>query len=137
MIPDEYLDLFDKPAFGHLATLMADGSPQVTPVWIDYDGVHLVINTARGRLKDRNMQRHPQVAVDVLDPDNPYRYVAVRGTVVEVVVDDDNAHISALTRRYLGYSEFPWQRPEQVRVIYKVQIAHVTGQAIEFPKPDA
>lgn len=133
MIPHEYLDLFEKPAFGHLATLMTDGSPQVTPVWIDYDGAHLLINTARGRLKDRNMQRYPQVAVDILDPDNPYRYVAVRGTVVEVIEDDHNAHINALTQRYLGYDKFPWFRAGQVRVIYKVRIDHVNGQAITPP----
>mgnify|MGYP001577375420 FL=1 len=78
-IPETYRDLFQKRAFAHLATLMPDGTPQVTPVWCDYDGTYIRINSARGRVKDRNMRRNPQVALGIMDPDNPYRYLAVRG----------------------------------------------------------
>lgn len=75
IIPEAYLDLFDKPAFGHLATLMKDGSPQVTPVWVDYDGRYVRFNSALGRVKDRNVRRDPRVAISIQDPANPYRYL--------------------------------------------------------------
>src|SRR2546422_5418541 len=83
VIPDSHLDLFRKKAFAHLATLMPGGQPQVTPVWVDYDGRHVVINTAEGRQKDKNLQRDGRVALSIMDPDNPYRYLEVRGRVVE------------------------------------------------------
>jgi PPOX class probable F420-dependent enzyme len=83
-VPADYLDLFSKPAFAHLATLMPDGSPQVTPVWIDYDGTYLIVNAAQGRQKNRNMAKRSRVAIDVIDPDYPYRYLAVRGYVREI-----------------------------------------------------
>jgi PPOX class probable F420-dependent enzyme len=79
MIPDKFLDLFQKKAFASLATLMPDGSPQVTPVWVDFDGNHVIVNSARGRQKDKNMQRNAKVALSIIDPDNPYRYLEVRG----------------------------------------------------------
>ncbi len=78
-IPDEFRDLFEKKAFAHLATLMKDGTPQVTPVWVDYDGTYVRFNSAKGRLKDKNMRRNKKVAFSIQDPDNPYRFIAVRG----------------------------------------------------------
>ena len=83
VIPDSHLDLFKKKAFANLATLMPSGQPQVTPVWVDYDGSHVVINTAEGRQKDKNLQRDGRVAMSIMDPDNPYRYLEVRGHVAE------------------------------------------------------
>ena len=80
-IPEKYLDLFKKKAFANLATLMPDGTPQVTPVWVDYDGNHVLVNTARGRQKDKNMQKNATVSMAILDPDNPYRYLEIRGKV--------------------------------------------------------
>src|SRR6516164_868666 len=77
VIPDKYLDLFQKRAFANLATLMPDGTPQVTPVWVDWDGTHVLINSARGRQKDKNMQQNAAVSMSILDPDNPYRYLEV------------------------------------------------------------
>jgi PPOX class probable F420-dependent enzyme len=112
-IPDSHLDLFRKKAFAHLVTLMPDGDPQTTPVWIDYDGKNLVINTAQGRLKDKNMQRDGRVAVSITDPDNPYRYLEVRGHVIERTTSGADAHIDAMAKKYLG-------QPGEVRVIYKV-----------------
>lgn len=117
-IPDSFLDLFQKKAFAHLATVMSDGSPQVTPVWVDYDGQYILVNSAKGRVKDRNMQRRPQVAVEISDPDNPYRYLAVRGRVVEITEEGGDAHINKLSHKYWG-RDFNFQ-PGQVRRIYKI-----------------
>ncbi len=83
-IPADYRDLFEKKAFAHVATVSADGAPQVTPVWVDFDGTHVRFNTARGRVKDKNLQSNPRVALSILDPENPYRYLQVRGRVVEM-----------------------------------------------------
>jgi len=88
-IPEKFKDLVTKQAFAHLATLMPDGSPQVTPVWFDYDGTHILINTAKARLKDKNMRDQKQVALSILDPENPYRHMAVRGEVVEIQLTDE------------------------------------------------
>jgi PPOX class probable F420-dependent enzyme len=119
-IPDSHLDLFKKKAFAHLATLMADGNPQTTPVWVDYDGKHVVINTAQGRQKDKNMQRDGRVALSISDPDNPYRYLEVRGRVVERTHSGADQHIDAMAQKYLGKDKYPFRQPGEVRVIYKV-----------------
>jgi PPOX class probable F420-dependent enzyme len=119
-IPQTHRDLFDKKSFAHLATVGADGAPQVTPVWIDYDGSHIRFNTARGRVKTRNFERNPTVALSVQDPDNPYRYVQVRGRVVEVTEQGADAHIDALAKKYLGQDKYPNRRPGEVRVTVKV-----------------
>jgi PPOX class probable F420-dependent enzyme len=120
-IPQQYLDLFQKKAFAHLATLMPDGQPQVTPVWCDFDGTHVRINSARGRVKDRNMRRDPRVTLTIQDPDNPYRYLEVRGRVVEISEDGADAHIDSLAQKYLGVDTYPYRRPGETRVIYKIQ----------------
>src|SRR5688500_10923292 len=101
-IPDAFRDLFTKPAFANLVTLMPDGSPQVTPVWIDLQDGTLVVNTAKGRLKDRNMRRDPRVALAVSDPSNPYRYIQVRGRVADVTEQGADAHIDRMAKKYLG-----------------------------------
>ena len=120
-IPDRYADLLQKKAFASLATVMPDGGPQVTPVWFDYDGTHIRVNSAKGRLKDRNMRRTPRVALAILDPDNPYRHLAVRGRVVEVTEQGADAHIDALAKKYLGQDRYPHRTPGEVRVIYKIR----------------
>jgi PPOX class probable F420-dependent enzyme len=100
---DGYLDLLkDKKAFAHLATLMPDGTPQVTPVWFDYANGAIRVNSARGRVKDRNMKQGSAVALSILDPDNPYRYLQVRGKVRKVTEDGAVAHIDALAKKYIG-----------------------------------
>jgi PPOX class probable F420-dependent enzyme len=119
-IPESHLDLFKKKAFAHLATLMPDGNPQTTPVWVDYDGKYVVINTAEGRQKDKNMARDGRVALSISDPDNPYRYLEVRGKVVERTHDGADQHIDAMAKKYLGQDKYPYRRPGEVRVIYKV-----------------
>src|SRR5688572_11130470 len=97
-IPQQYSDLLQKRAFAHLATLMPDGQPQVTPVWVDFDGNHIRINSARGRLKDRNMRRDPRVTLTLQDPDNPYRYLEVRGRVIDIAEDGADVHIDSLAK---------------------------------------
>jgi len=119
-IPQTHLDLFQKKAFAHLATLMPDGKPQVTPVWVDYDGKYVIINTAQGRLKDKNMQRDGRVALSITDPDNPYRYLEVRGKIAERTHQGADAHIDAMAKKYLGQDKYPFRQPGEVRVIYKV-----------------
>ncbi len=129
VIPDKFLDLFKKKAFAHLATLMPDGSPQVTPVWVDYDGRHLIINTAKGRVKDRNMRRDPRVSLDLQDPDNPYRHLSIRGRVTEITEDGADSSIDHLTKKYLGMDRYPGRQPGEVRVMYKIEPenAHAMG----------
>lgn len=125
-IPDQYKDLLTKKAFAHLGTLMKDGSPQVTPIWFDYDGAHLLINSAKGRWKDKNMRHRPKVALSILDPDNPYRYMQIRGTVVEVTENGADAHIDSLAKKYLDQDKYPFRQPGEVRVIYKIAVERVT-----------
>ena len=119
-IPQTHRDLLDKKAFAHLATVGPDGTPQVTPVWIDFDGRHVRFNTARGRVKTRNFERNPTVALSIQDPENPYRYMQVKGRVVEVTEQGADAHIDALAKKYLGQDRYPHRRPGEVRVTVKV-----------------
>ena len=119
-IPDQYKDLFNKVAFGHLATLMPDGRPQVTPVWFDLDGSHIRVNSAKGRVKDKNLARNPNVALAIVDPDNLYRYVQVRGRIAEVTESGADAHIDALAKKYTGQDKYGHRQPGEVRVTYKV-----------------
>ena len=121
VIPQEFVDLFDKKAFGHLATLMPNGQPQVTPVWCDYDGSAVLVNSAKGRQKDKNMRRDPRVTVTISDPDNPYRYLEVRGRVTEVTEDGAEAHIDRMAKKYMGVDEYPYRTADEVRVLYKVE----------------
>lgn len=125
-IPSAFEDLFKKKAFGHLATLMPDGSPQVTPVWVDYDGQHVLVNTAADRQKDRNLQRDGRVALSITDPDNAYRYLEVRGKVVERTTQGADAHIDSLAQRYIGKEKYPWRQPGEVRVVFKIRPEHTT-----------
>ncbi len=120
-IPDAYLDLLQqKKAFAHLATIMPDGSPQVTPVWFDYTGGVIRVNTAKGRVKARNMQPGSSVALSILDPDNAYRYLQVRGKVTRVTEEGASAHIDSLAKKYIGQDKYPWGRPGEVRVTYEI-----------------
>lgn len=125
-IPENYLDLFQKPAFAHLTTLMPDGSPQVSPVWCEYDGTHVLINSAKGRQKDRNMRREPRVALAISDPANPYRYLQVRGTVVDITEQGADAHIDKLSHKYMG-KDYPYRDPSSTRVIYKIRADHASA----------
>ena len=132
-IPPEYLDLFTKKALACLATLMPDGSPQVTPVWVDYDGEHILVNTAVGRQKDRNMQRDQRVALAIIDPDNAYRYLQVRGVVAEVTTEGAETHIDRMAFKYLGEDRHPFRKPGVRRVIFKIRPIKVQSSVINRP----
>jgi PPOX class probable F420-dependent enzyme len=120
-IPERYIDLFKKPAFGNLGTLMKDGSPQVTPVWVDYDGKHIRFNSAKGRVKDKNIRRDPRISITLQDPENPYRYLEIRGKVVEITEKGADAHIDSLAKKYLGKDVYPHRQPGEVRVTYIIE----------------
>jgi PPOX class probable F420-dependent enzyme len=126
-IPEKYLDLFDgKKAFANLALVMRDGSPQVTPVWFDYRDGKIRVNTARGRVKARIMKQGTPVALSIVDPDNPYRYVQVRGKIIRVTEQGADAHIDSLAKKYLGQDKYPFRASNEVRVIYEIEPASVS-----------
>lgn len=120
--PEKFLDLFQKKAFGAFTTIMPDGSPQTTPVWVDYRDGDIWVNSAVGRQKDKNVRRDPRVAVTIVDPDNPYRYVEVRGRVKEVTQSGADAHIDAMAMKYLGQDKYPYRQPGEQRVLYRIAI---------------
>jgi len=120
-IPEKYADLFQKKTFASLGTLMPDGQPQVTPVCIDFDGKHVVVNSAMGRVKDRNMRRDPRVSMALIDPDNPYRHLQVQGRVVEITENGADQHIDKMAKKYLGKDKYPFRQPGEVRVLYKIE----------------
>ena len=121
-IPEKFRDLLTtKKALAHLATVMPDGSPQVTPVWVDLAGENVRVNSARGRVKDKNMTRDAKVAVSVVDPENPYRSISIRGRVVNITEEGADAHIDAMAKKYLGVDSYPMRRPDEVRVIYDIE----------------
>jgi len=114
--------LIDEPNFAYLATIDPDGSPQVTPVWIDREDGRIVVNTAVGRVKDRNMRRDPRVALSVANRDDQYEKVDLRGRVVDVVEGDEaEAHIDAMAKKYMNEEEYPWKRPGERRVLFKIE----------------
>lgn len=127
--PQAYVDLLEhKKAFANLATTMPDGTPQVTPVWFDYKDSKIRVNTARGRVKDRNMHPGSHVALAIMDPDNPYRYVQVRGTVTGQTEDGADPHIDSLAKKYLGQDKYPFRQPGEQRVIYEITPQSFSGQ---------
>jgi PPOX class probable F420-dependent enzyme len=120
-IPEAFNDLLTKKkAFANLATVNADGTPQVTPVWFDWDGSRLRINTAKGRVKDKNLRRTPALALTIMDPDNPYRYIQVKGSVANVTESGADAHIDALSKKYTGQDRYAKRTPGEVRVIFTI-----------------
>jgi hypothetical protein len=122
-IPDTHHDLLsdEKRVFLYLGTTMADGGAQVSPVWFNTDDEHILVNSARGRLKDLNMRTRPIVGMTIADPENPYRYILVRGPVVEITEDGADEHINALSKKYTGRETFTYNDPEERRVIYRIK----------------
>src|SRR5437870_13435465 len=117
VIPENFHDLLEqKKAFAHLATIMPDGTPQVTPVWFDYTGGMIRVNTAKGRVKARNLKPGAPVALAIMDPDEPYRYLQIRGRVRQVREEGADAHIDALAKKYLGKDKYPFRQPGEVRL---------------------
>lgn len=122
-IPEKHKDLFayETKAFANLATVQPDGTPQVTPVWFDTEGGRVRVNTAMGRVKQRNMEKNSAVALSIMDPANPYRYVQVRGRVVNVTQEGADAHIDHLAKKYLGVDKYPMRRDGEQRVIFEIE----------------
>ncbi len=122
--------LFEKPIVAALATIMPDGQPQVNPVWCDYDGEFVRVNSAKGRAKDRNMRARPQVTVLLVDPENPFFWIEVRGKVEEITEEGADAHIDLLAKKYLGADSYPFRTPTETRVMYKIRPTRV--QAVDM-----
>jgi PPOX class probable F420-dependent enzyme len=124
-IPESFRDLLDGPVFVTLVTVMPNGQPQATVVWCSYDGTHVLVNTARDRQKDKNMQANPRVTLLAMDPQNPYRFLEVRGKVEEITEEGAVDHINQLSELYTGnpdyYSGNPAARSQETRVIYKIK----------------
>ena len=120
-IPASHQDILKKKAFAHFATLMKDGSPQVSPVWVDEQDGYVLINSAAGRVKDKNVRRNPQVAISATDPDNPYRMVTIRGKVVEYKTEGADDHIDKMAKKYMDKDKYPFRQPGEQRVIYKIE----------------
>lgn len=120
-IPAEARHLLEGKTFAHVATLMADGAPQVSPVWIDVEDGTVVFNTAEGRLKPKNLRRDPRVAISVTNPENPYESLLIRGQVTELTQEGADDHIDALAKRYMGVDEYPLRQPGEERLVVRIQ----------------
>ena len=126
-IPQGYETLLERPLYGHLATTRPDGNAQVNPMWFDWDGELLRFTHTNKRQKFRNIEANPHVAMSVSDPDNPYRYLEVRGRVAERTNNGADQHIDAMAKKYLGKDKYPYRQPGEVRVIYKVAPERTTS----------
>jgi len=128
IIPDSFQELINsKKAFANIATVMKDGSPQVTPVWFDYNDGKIRVNTARGRVKSRTLRKGAPVALAIMDPDNPYRYLQIRGRVVSATEEGADAHIDSLAKKYLGKDKYPFRQPGEVRIRYEIEPTSAQG----------
>ncbi len=121
-IPESHSDLIDDEttAYAYLATIMQDGTPQLTPVWFNTNGEYILINSAKGRVKDNNMRIRPQVALVIHDPKDPYRYIQVRGKIVDISGEGARQHIDDLALKYTGKADYTLNDPDEVRLIYKL-----------------
>jgi PPOX class probable F420-dependent enzyme len=120
-------DLLDEAGFAHVATIGPNGEPQSTPVWYDWDGTHVKISQTKTRQKYRNVGREPRIALSITDPDNPYRYLEVRGEVERIDDDPDYAFINAMASKYMGVDEYPYHQPGDERVTLHIRPEHTTG----------
>jgi PPOX class probable F420-dependent enzyme len=125
-LSDEVLALLREPSYAQLATLMPDGSPQVTQVWIDIEGEHIIVNTAVGHQKERNVRRDPRVAINLVDPNDQARQAAIRGQVVEMSTEGAADQINALAKKYMGVDEYPFGSPDETRITLKIAPEHVS-----------
>ena len=120
-LPDKAKKMFQGKNFAHIASLMPDGSPQVSAVWVEVDGNNIVLNTDESTLKVKNFRKDPRTAISIVDQEDPYQAVVVRGRVVEIRPDTDGAHIDSLAKKYLGLDEYPFHQPDEKRVIVVVE----------------
>ena len=121
MINDKVIKLFSEKNLVFIATIMKDGSPQLSPVWANYDDGFVLVNTAEGRIKHKNILRDPRIAVSVVSKDNPLDMTTIRGTVVEIISDEQYCHADKLTQQYMGREHYPFKREGEKRIILKIQ----------------
>lgn len=126
MIDPKYADLLESNALAHIATIGPNGEPQVNPVWFGWDGQHVRFSQTTGRQKYRNVQREPRLALSIVDPANPYRYLEIRGRVVAIEPDPELDFINSMAKKYLGQDRYPWHRPGDERVVIVVEPEHTT-----------
>lgn len=127
-IPEKYRDLLTSNYFGHLATVSAQGVPTSNPVWFRWVNNRLEVNSAKGRLKDRNMRANPHVALSILDPTNSYRYLELRGKVVEITEGQEAEDmIDALAKAYMGVETYPYRQENEKRVRYVIEVSKITS----------
>jgi PPOX class probable F420-dependent enzyme len=124
-IPQAYVDLLKTATPAHIATIGPKGEPHNTPVWFDWDGNYIRFSQTRARQKFRNIQREPRVALSIVDPNNPYRFLEIRGKVVRIEEDPNLHFLNALTKRYLGRDTYPWDQPGEAHFILVVQPEHI------------
>ncbi|MEV1142498.1 PPOX class F420-dependent oxidoreductase [Micromonospora sp. NPDC049799] len=127
ILTDEDLALLAEPQLAHVATVEPDGSPHVTPVWVDTDGEHIIFNTAKGRVKYENIRRNPEVAVSVVDKENDFRTLWVKGTA-ELVDEGADAHIDRMAKKYLGQDTYPFRQAGEERVIVRIRPSQKLGR---------
>jgi len=125
------MKLLNEPAFAQIATLMPDGSPHITQVWIATDGEHILVNTSQDRQKARNVERDPRVAVNVVDPNDAWRVANIRGRVVEMTTDGADELIDQLAQKYLGEETYPFRQPGEVRVTLKIAPEHINAIGLD------
>lgn len=123
--------LLDEPNLAHFATLMKDGSPQSTPLWVEYDGEYILVNTAEGRQKPRNVRRDPRVTLSVVDRNAPTKYVEIRGRVVDLIHEGAYDHLTKLALKYAGPRARNPSPDGEIRVIVKIEPLHVTGMGLD------
>ena len=126
VVPDEYVDLLSTKALADVATIGPDGEPQVNPVWFDWDGEFVRFSQTTTRQKAHNLKRDPRIALSIVDLGNPYRYLEIRGTVVEVEPDPEKAFIDKMANKYLGVDKYPWSQPTDERIVMVVKPEHTT-----------
>lgn len=128
IITSSIAKLLEGKNFASFATLMDDGSPHVAPTWIDHEGEMILINTAVGRIKEKNVKKDPRVALSIFDQENPYRMVSIRGKVVGMTTNGADAHIDKLAKRYLGVDKYPLRDPAERRIILKIRADKIHDQ---------
>ena len=126
IIPESYEDLLESTALAHVATLGPEGEPQSNPVWFDWDGEHVKFSQTKTRQKYHNLQRDPRIALSIVDPENPYRYLEIRGKVTHVEEDPNIDFISSMAKKYLGVDRYPYHQPGDERVVVFVQPEHTS-----------
>ena len=126
LIPDSHADILDKQAFASVATIGPNGEPQNNPVWFGWDGSRIRFSQTTTRQKYRNTRTDRRVSLSILDPDDPYRYLEIRGVVVDVEDDADLAFINSMASKYLGLDQYPWHQPTDERIVIVVQPTHTT-----------